>query len=69
MIRLLIWDIKNNKRFSLDKNYDDSIKLLKKYTYSNNIFVYDYVIIKNCYSDYELSQLSYWYSRQYKIIK
>ena len=68
MIRLFIIDIKNRKKFYLDKTYVDAIKLLKKYTYSIKIFVYDYKVLNGYYSDYELSQLSYWYSRQYKIL-
>ena len=68
MIRLLIIDIKNKKKFFLDKTYEEAIKTLKKYAYSNNIFAYDYQIVNHWYSDYELSQLSYWYERQYRLI-
>ena len=66
MIRLDIIDIKNKKKFSLEKEYEDTIKLLKKYTYSKNIFCYNYEEL-SYYSDYELSQLSYWYERQYRL--
>ena len=66
MIRLFIIDIKRKKKFFIDKSYEETIKTLKKYTYSKNIFVYDYKTLKY-YSDYELSQLSYWYERQYRL--
>ena len=69
MITLKIIDIKHKKKFLLDKNYQDTIKTLKKYAYSPNIFAYDYDIGHDYYSDYELSQLEYWYERQYKLIK
>lgn len=68
MISLCVYDIKNNKRFVLEKDYYSTIKLLKKYTYSRNIFCYDYSV-KDYYSAYELNQLSYWYSRQYRLLK
>lgn len=66
MITLFVIDIKHKKKFTIDKSYEDTIKTLKKYTYSKNIFVYDYKTLKY-YSDYELSQLSYWYERQYRL--
>ena len=69
MIRLFTYDISKNKKFFIDKTYEDTIKTLKKYTYSNNIFVYDYMIVNHYYEEYELGQIAYWFGRQYRQIK
>lgn len=68
MIRLDIYDIKHDKKFSIEKTYEDTIRTFKKYTHSNNIYCYNYEELKY-YCEYELSQLSYWFGRQYRQIK
>lgn len=68
MIKLSIYDIKNRKKFIIETTYEDTIKRMKKYTHSNNIFIYGYEYLST-YSNYEQCQVSYWYFRQYRQIK